>query len=184
MMLAALGIAAGGVLGISLATALSKGNVAASKTPVETPFIRPKPAREGVRPALPVPARQAKRWLRSDTLEARPTPEAGATEQGAAEQELTVLQELRQLAFEDPERSVSLTERLDERFPNEPRAPERAWYQARNLVYLGRFDEAQQIARETVEQHPQSSWGRDLARHLLSHPLGLPPRDHFRENVQ
>ena len=89
-----------------------------------------------------------------------------------------LLQELRRLALSDPERSVALTQDFDERFPEGPRDPERAWYQARTLVDLGRFNEARRIARETVQRNPDDSWSRDLERHLLSHPFGLPPRDH------
>jgi len=96
----------------------------------------------------------------------------------ALEQELTLLQDLRRLALSDPEQSVALTQDFDERFPEGPRSPERAWYQARSLVDLGRFDEARRIALQTVGRSPHDSWSRDLERHLLSHPFGLPPRDH------
>jgi hypothetical protein len=97
---------------------------------------------------------------------------------GAAQQELVLLAHLRQLKFSDPERSIRLAERLEQSFPGSESSPERAWYQARNLVYLKRFDEARQIARQMHEERPDDPWAQDLRRHLLSHPFGLPPRDH------
>lgn len=96
----------------------------------------------------------------------------------ALREELRLIQELRRLQFTDPEYAVRLAENFAERFPDSAQLPERAWYQARNLVYLARFDEARHIAEDMVDRHPESPWSRDLRRHLLSHPLGLPPRNH------
>lgn len=112
--------------------------------------------------------------------ELRRTPEEKelSLEETSVEEERSLLKRLRQLEFADPEQSVRLAEGFDQRFPERARAPERAWYLARNLVYLGRFDDARRVARETVEGRPNDSWSRDLARHLLSHPFGMPPRSH------
>jgi len=114
----------------------------------------------------------------------RRKPRSAAFEQrfvaagNAFEQERTLLQELRRLALSDPEQCIALTKDFDERFPEGPRSPERAWYEARSLVDLGRFDEARRIAGQAVARSPHDSWSRDLERHLLSHPFGLPPRHH------
>jgi|GEM_PF-3208723 len=104
--------------------------------------------------------------------------DAPAQNAPAEGQELTLLGRLRSLKFTDPEESVRLAQQLDERFPESAHAPERAWYQARNLVYLERFEEARELAREVSERFPADPWSLDLTKHLLSHPFGLPPRDH------
>jgi hypothetical protein len=95
-----------------------------------------------------------------------------------AHEEFTLMERLRALEFSDPEQSIRLAEDIAQRFPNSIYAPERAWYHARNLVYLERFGEARQLALQTNEQYPDDPRSRDLASHLLSHPFGLPPRSH------
>src|SRR5690606_18855373 len=57
------------------------------------------------------------------------------------EPELALLRELRRLEFSDSAESVRLVESFEARFPEAGISPERAWYQARNLVDLGRFDD-------------------------------------------
>lgn len=114
---------------------------------------------------------------RSDTATAE-AQESLARKAVAVHQEVTLIQRLRDLKFSDPERSIRLAEDFDAGFPDSDFTPERAWYQARNLVYLKRFDEARALATRMLEQYPDDSWSRDLSRHLLSHPFGLPPRDH------
>jgi hypothetical protein len=48
---------------------------------------------------------------------------------------------------------------------------------ARALVDLGRFEEARDQARLMKKMYPSSSFTADAERHLLTHPLGLPPRE-------
>jgi hypothetical protein len=145
----------------------SKGTRTVGNVPAQRESKRPSSNRVATPP--PPPRRELRRTSEEKKLSAKET---------AVEEERSLLQRLRQLEFADPAQSVRLAEAFDERFPERARAPERAWYLARNLVYLGRFDEARRVARETVGVRPDDSWSRDLARHLLSHPFGMPPRDH------
>lgn len=86
--------------------------------------------------------------------------------------------ELRALGFQRPKESLALAREAREAFPDGATIAERTWYEARALVELGEFREAQAVARWLVERDPTSSFSLDLERHLLSHPLGLPPRRH------
>jgi len=95
-----------------------------------------------------------------------------AASQGEAE----LMTTLRALAFSDPLKSLALAREGQQRFPGSAAAPERHWFEARALVNLQRFDEARALAQQMVEQYPDSKWTQDVRRHLLSHPLGLPPR--------
>ena len=85
---------------------------------------------------------------------------------------------LRKLALRDPDRSLQLSEKGVEAYPESETAAERAWWQARALVELQRFSEAQALARKMVARFPDSPFAADVRKHLLSHPLGQPPREH------
>ncbi len=92
--------------------------------------------------------------------------------------EASVMAKLRELRSSDPRASLALARKGNERFPDSQAAPERVWFEARALVDLHRFDEAQAVARDMVERYPGTHWTLDVQRHLLTHPLGLPPRYH------
>jgi hypothetical protein len=125
---------------------------------------------------------------RVSPVEARP-PNPAATERATisvvsaqpkppeAEQntEAHVMAKLRELQGSDPLLSLTLAREANQRFPDSPDAPERAWFEARALVDLQRFAEAQQLARDMGDRYPRTSWTDDVQRHLLTHPLGLPP---------
>jgi len=92
--------------------------------------------------------------------------------------EASIMAELRELRSSDPRASLALAREGNESFPDSQAAPERVWFEARALVDLHRFDEAQAVARNMVLRYPGTHWTLDVQRHLLTHPFGLPPRYH------
>jgi hypothetical protein len=90
--------------------------------------------------------------------------------------ERVLMVKLRQLGLSDPIVSLELARAGQQRFADSPDAAERTWFEARALVELQRLDEARVVAKQMVERYPGTDWTRDVQRHLLSHPFGLPPR--------
>lgn len=88
--------------------------------------------------------------------------------------EASLMAELRELGASDPSRALALAREGNRRFPASPDAAERSWTICKSLAALGRFSEAQQEARRTVEQYPGTSWASDVRRHLLTQPLEDP----------
>jgi hypothetical protein len=97
-------------------------------------------------------------------------------EEERAKDEAAVMAKLHEVKLSNPPLSLRLAREGNQRFPDSPDAPERAWFEARALVDMQRFDEAQELAREMGELYPGTHWTEDVQRHLLTHPLGLPPR--------
>lgn len=94
----------------------------------------------------------------------------------APDEEQAVIDELRRLQFDTPEKSLELARSALARFPDGPTVAERSWYEARALVSLGRFADARRVAEWMLDHHPESPFTADARRHLLSHPFGLPAR--------
>jgi hypothetical protein len=86
-----------------------------------------------------------------------------------------IMAELRRLMFTAPAISLEIARDGNARFPDGPQAAERAWFETRALVLLGRFDEARSVARRMIERYPDTQWTTDVRRHLLSQPAHAPP---------
>lgn len=78
---------------------------------------------------------------------------------------------IRELGATDPARALELAREGNHRFPNSANAAERTWTICKSLAALGRFAEAQQEARQMVQQYPDTTWASDVRRHLLTQPL-------------
>ena len=114
---------------------------------------------------------------RSEAAVARRAPLPPARED-RARNEAELMHRLRELRSSDPPTSLEWAREGNERFPESPHAPERVWFEVRALVDLQRFDEARQRAQDMVARYPDTGYTRDVARHMLTHPFGLPPRAH------
>ena len=135
--------------------------VAAADTTGETPAAAepraPDPAPVPAAPPVPQPARR-----RSP---AAPSP---------AVTEPALMSAIRELGAADPARALELAREGNRRFPNSADAAERTWTICKSLAALGRFSEAQQEARQMVQQYPDTTWASDVKRHLLTQPLEDP----------
>jgi hypothetical protein len=84
--------------------------------------------------------------------------------------ETALMAQLRAIGQSDPATAIELARQGNAEFPDSPEAAERAWFVAKNLVNLGRFDQARAEARSMLERYPGTSWTNDVERHLLTHP--------------
>jgi hypothetical protein len=109
---------------------------------------------------------------------AAPTRATASHSSHSAQEEAAIMAKLHELKFSNPPVSLELARQGNERFPSSHDAPERAWFEARSLVEMQRFEEAQAVARDMLERYPGTPWSLDVAKHLLTHPFGLPPRPH------
>jgi hypothetical protein len=144
--------------------------------------------RSPVAPIPPVSAGATPPEVPAVQLGAPPTPSrpdlsqpaAGATKPAVPastdDAERALMAELRELGQSSPERSLRLARRGIAEFGESHDAPERAWFAIRALVNLGRFPEALEEARTMVDRYKDTTFANDVERHLLVHPLGLPPR--------
>jgi len=98
---------------------------------------------------------------------APPPPEGGVSPAGEA----AVMEKLRGLAGKDPALIIQLARAWNNRLPDSPDAPERAWMIVKSLVDEARFIEARDEAQIMVNRYPGTSWALDVQRHLLSNPL-------------
>jgi len=85
--------------------------------------------------------------------------------------EPALMSAIRELGAPDPARALELAREGNRRFPNSADVAERTWTVCRSLAALGRFSEAQQEARQMVQQYPDTTWAGDVRRHLLTQPL-------------
>ncbi|HOU93138.1 MAG TPA: hypothetical protein PLU22_18930 [Polyangiaceae bacterium] len=120
---------------------------------------------------------------------ARPAPVARpASAPTVAADELAdedvLMARLRQLWPTEPEAALALARAGEERHPDSPAAPERAWVGIRSLEALGRFHEARDEARRMVAAYPASSWSADVERHVLVYPLDQPSREETQERLR
>jgi len=88
--------------------------------------------------------------------------------------EASLMSTLRALGDSDPERSLQLARAAEQRFPGSQDAAERSWYVCKSLVNLKRFSDAREEAKRMANEHPDTSWTADVARHLLVNPPDLP----------
>jgi hypothetical protein len=84
---------------------------------------------------------------------------------------------LRALGPGDPKLAIHLAREGNYRFPTSPDAAERAWFVAKSLAGLGRFEEARDEALVMVQRFRGTPWAADAERHLLVYPLGEPSRE-------
>ena len=101
----------------------------------------------------------------------RPRPPAAPS---PAVTEPALMSAIRALGAADPARALELAREGNQRFPNSADAAERTWTICKSLAALGRFSEAQQEARQMVQQYPDTRWAGDVKRHLLTQPLDDP----------
>jgi hypothetical protein len=85
--------------------------------------------------------------------------------------EAALMVRLRELGETDPPLSLRLAREGNDRFPNSPDAPERAFIVVKSLVDMARFKEAQGEARRMLKAYPNDPRTLDVERHLLSNPL-------------
>ena len=85
--------------------------------------------------------------------------------------EAALMVRLRELGETDPPLSLRLAREGNDRFPNSPDAPERAFIVVKSLVDMARFKEAQAEARKMLKAYPNDPRTLDVERHLLSNPL-------------
>ena len=85
--------------------------------------------------------------------------------------EPALMSAIRELGAADPARALELAREGNRRFPNSADAAERTWTICKSLAALGRSSEAQQEARQMVQQYPDTTWAGDVRRHLLTQPL-------------
>lgn len=116
------------------------------RVPDPAPIFAPAPASEPVRPRLPA------------------APSAAITEPA-------LMSSIRELGAADPARALELAREGNRRFPNSADAAERTWTICKSLAALGRSSEAQQEARQMVQQYPDTTWAGDVRRHLLPQPV-------------
>jgi outer membrane protein assembly factor BamD (BamD/ComL family) len=90
---------------------------------------------------------------------------------GALPNEASVMATLRGLQGTNPPLTLRLARETNARYPGSPDAPERAWMIVKALVNMEQFTEAREEARIMVDSYPNSSFTRDVRRHLLSNPL-------------
>jgi len=102
----------------------------------------------------------------------RPRPRPAAPPRSLTEPVLMAA--IRELGAADPARALELAREGNRRFPNSADAAERTWTICKSLAALGRFAEAQQEARQMVQQYPDTAWASDVRRHLLTQPLEDP----------
>ena len=143
--------------GLSSPSSSSRAEVSASAVEVTVAAVELSAPRPALEPA------------RVDVVSARSKPV-----EAVKPTEAEVMAKLRELLGRDPLQSLALAREADQRFSNSADAPERAWFEARALVDLQRFSEAQQLARDMGERYPRTTWTDDVQRHLLTHPLDLP----------
>jgi len=97
--------------------------------------------------------------------------------------EPALMSAIRELGAADPARALELAREGNRRFPNSADAAERTWTICKSLAALGRSSEAQQEARQMVQQYPDTRWAGDVRRHLLTQPLeDLSHRGHGRSS--
>ena len=104
------------------------------------------------------------------TPASRPTPAARGGD-------VVAIETLRDLLNSQPLRAIELARQANQRAPESPDAPERAWIIVKALAGLGRFHEARDEAADLVSKHPDTSWAMDAKRHMLVQPLDLPSRE-------
>ena len=80
------------------------------------------------------------------------------------------MDELRDLAASDPERSLRIAREGNRRFPKTADEPERWSYIVKSLMRLGRSDEARAEARVLLDNYPETEWAQDVQRHLFVNP--------------
>jgi hypothetical protein len=104
------------------------------------------------------------------------TAQSGAARRNAEEEraadEAAIMAKLHEVKLSNPPLSLRLAREGNQRFPDSPDAPERAWFEARALVDMQRFDEAQELARAMGKLYPGTHWTEDVQRHL--NRLGAP----------
>ena len=83
----------------------------------------------------------------------------------------------RDLLNSQPLRAIELARQANQRAPESPDAPERAWIIVKALAGLGRFHEARDAAADLASKYPDTSWAMDAKRHMLVQPLDLPSRE-------
>ena len=101
---------------------------------------------------------------------AQPRPLTGR-DLAALVNEAALMVRLRQLGETDPPLTLRLAREGNDRFPNSPDAPERAFIVVKSLVDMTRFKEAQAEARKMLKAYPNDPRTLDVERHLLSNPL-------------
>lgn len=106
-------------------------------------------------------------------------PRAAAAGSRAADHEIppdeeSLMAKLRRLGETNPPLSLELARAGNDRYPTSPHAAERGWRLVKSLVNLKRFEEARAEAVILVDQHRDTPWAQDVARHLLVNPLTHP----------
>jgi len=153
------------VAAVGTARLLARGG--RSERPIETPAPPPVEAAADriVAPAPPPPAEPAR-----PAAVPRPAPPLS---------ELALMAKLRELGASDPTQVLALAREGNRRFPHSGDAPERGVTICKSLAALGRFEEAQDEARQLVRRYPGTPWALDVERHLLTQPGNDPAQRGF-----
>jgi hypothetical protein len=117
-------------------------------------------------PAPRPPAAEPAEQVRVASVQA-PQPAPGLAEPA-------LMSKLRDVADSAPLVALALAREGNQRFPDSPDAPERAWWVCKSLVNLTDFDEARVEARAMVLRYPGTPFTLDIERHLLINPGGPP----------
>lgn len=157
------------VAAVGAATLLSRRHRAApAAEPVVVTPVVPKAAGESIvaPPAAPAPPVAARR----PAVAAPPAPPAPPPPLT----EFALMAKLRELGASDPAQALALARQGNRRFPTSGDAAERSVTICKSLAALGRFEEAQDEARQLVRKYPDTPWALDVQRHLLTQP-GVDP---------
>lgn len=91
--------------------------------------------------------------------------------------EARAMAKLRGLLGQDPAAAIKLAQEIDVLFPSSEQAAERHWVIVKSLTDTGDFEGARRKALLMVEQYGDTNWGRDVKRHVLTHPAGPAERN-------
>jgi hypothetical protein len=142
-------------------------------------------------PSAPVEARLAETPQAEPDAVERTTPSGSSIPARAQKAEADtvipdedkLMQRLQLLRETSPAEAIALSRRIEEYFPDSPRAAERTYVSVRSLVEIKRFHEAREEAKAMVERFPGDPRTLEVKRHLLVHPLGHPSREELEATL-
>ncbi|HVV16038.1 MAG TPA: hypothetical protein VHH90_02450 [Polyangia bacterium] len=134
-------------------------------------------------PAAPAPATEVAAEPVAAPPPAAPSPEparpAAVPPPAPPPTESALMAKLRGLGASDPAQALALAREGNRRFPHSGDAAERSVTICKSLAALGRFEEAQDEARQLVRNYPDTPWASDVQRHLLTQPAVDPAQRGF-----